>query len=318
MKLSMPKKIVRWIVILVGFTLTLYVFLRIIVYIQSPAQTSVGSTFSYLGNSVHYVCQGEGEPVVFFETGFGSDSEETWSGVLSELPASFTSCYYDRLGYGGSDDVPTDFTTEDKSRLQEALISHIANERPVILVAHSYGGVIARRTISRDQLNLHSVIFLDSAHENQHGLLRGKLEPIPSSAVTQAYANAIFGLSDIRNLFVDFESELSERLANYYGSLRWAHVLSSYTSEKGFFTPLASLNYDFGKLKLVVLTHDDQAYINNKRFYEIGPQWLQMQQSIASLSDNAELIVAEGATHNIPGDRPDLIIQHILQAVEGN
>ena len=315
MKLSLPKTITRSLILLIGVTLILYVFLRIFVYLQRPDATLTGSTFSYLDTDIRYVCKGSGEPVVFFETGFGSDSETTWSGIISELPDTFTSCYYDRLGYGGSDDVPTDFTTNDKSLLQESLISHIASDRPVIIVAHSYGGIISRRSISRNKLNIHSVIFADSAHENQHGILRGKLEPIPSSAKTLAYADAIFGLSDIRNIFVDFDSAESERLAHYYGSLRWAHVLSTYTNEKGFFTPLEELNYDFDDLKLVVLSHDDQAYNNNKRFYEAGPQWSQMQKSIADLSDNSELIIAEGATHNIPADRPDLLIKYIMKSV---
>ncbi len=81
------------------------------------------------------------------------------------------------------------------------------------------------------------------------------------------------------------------------------------------FTPLEELNYDFDDLKLVVLSHDDEVYINNKRFFDAGPQWSQVQQSIAELSTNSELIIAKGATHNIPADRPDLIIEYIMKAV---
>ncbi len=315
MTFLLPKNITRWLIYLVGITLTIYILLRVSAYLHNPGATFTGSTFSYSGYDIRYECKGSGEPVVFFETGFGSDSEATWSGITSELPDTFTSCFYDRLGYGGSDDVPTNFTTIDKALLQESLIRHIAGDRPVILVAHSYGGIISRRSVSRNTLNIHSVIFLDSAHENQHGILQGKLEPIPSSVEMHAYANAIFGLSDIRNMFINFDSALSERLAYYYGSIKWAHVLSTYTNEEGFFTPLEALNYDFDDLKLVVIAHDDQAYINNKRFYEAGPQWSQMQQSIAALSDNSELIVAEGATHNVPADRPDLVIQYIMSSV---
>ena len=78
-----------------------------------------------------------------------------------------------------------------------------------------------------------------------------------------ANANTIFGLSDIRNMFINFDSALSERLAHYYGSLKWAHVLSTYTNEEVIFNPLEALNYDFDDLKLVVIAHYDQAYINN-------------------------------------------------------
>ena len=165
---------------------------------------------------MRYVCKGSGEPYVFFETGFGSDSELTWSPIVKHLPENFTACYYDRLGHGGSADVPLTFTTDEKSHLQESLIKHIAGENPVILVAHSYGGIIARRTVARAKINLVALILLDSAHENQHTVMRGKLDPISDSVKNWQYVNATFGLSQIKNIFKEYDSPVSKRLDQHY------------------------------------------------------------------------------------------------------
>ena len=292
-----------------------YVLLRAVAFYQHQPVNLSGSYFVFDEKQVRYKCVGQGNPFVFFETGFGSDSEVTWSAIVDRLPDSFTACYYDRLGHGGSDDVPTTFSTDQKSLVQEALIQHIAGENPVILVAHSYGGIIARRTAARAQINLVALILSDSAHENQHAIMRGKLDPIAEYVKIWHYVDASLGFSDIKNIFKDYDSSTSRRLDQYYSSFRYAHVLSSYRNERGFFTPLENFNYDFGSLRMLVLSHDREAYADNPRFSAVVDDWANMQESIAGLSDNTEHIIVTGATHNIPGDAPDVVVSKIIETV---
>ena len=297
------------------FIVFVYVILRSIALYQYQEIPFSGKYFTFNDKQIHYLCEGDGEPYVIFETGFGSDSEETWSAILKELPATFTACYYDRLGHGGSDDVPKTFTTDEKSQLQESLIQHIAGDNPVIIVAKSYGGVIARRTIARDKLNIAAVIFLDSAHENQHEIMRGKFDPIPEYVKVFQYVNAALGLTDIKNIFKQYDSSTSKRVDQYYSSFQWAHVLSTYRNEKGLYTPLKDFNYDFGNLRMLVLSHDSEAYAESPRFSQLANYWPDMQKSIASLSNNSEHIIVKGATHNIPADAPDVVISKIIETV---
>ena len=307
----------RYLLVFTLLVVAIYLCLRAVVYVLEQPTRLPGEYFSYGDSQVRYVCKGSGEPLILFETGFGSDSETTWSGIVKTLPDSFTSCYYDRLGYGGSSDVPANYSTEDKSLLQQSLLEHIAGNRPVILVASSYGGIISRRTVARSELNIQELILLDSAHENQHGILRGKLTPIPDSAVFYTYLDAIFGYSAIRRLLQPQEADGDNRLAVFYSSLKYASALDAYTSEGGFFTPLDSLNYDFGDLKVSVLAHDNDVYAEHPRFKHVGDQWTQLQQELAALSSNSELTVVKGASHNIPGDAPEKVTEVIISAVNG-
>lgn len=314
---TLRQKISRFLLLFLSAIIICYVVLRGIAFFQYQEPNFEGQYFSYKGKSVRYKCQGEGSPLVFFETGFGSDSQQSWSPIIAGLPKNFTACYYDRLGHGGSDDVPTTFTTDDKSQLQESLIKHIAGDNSVVLVAKSYGGIIARRTLARDNIDVAAVIFLDSAHENQHNIMRGKFDPIAESVKTFQYVNAALGLSAIRGVFREYDSPESRRLDQYFGSFRWAHVLSTYRNEKGNFTPLEDFNYNFGDLKMLVVSHDSEVYEASPRFSVLKDYWPQMQQSIAALSNNSEIVIAKGATHNIPADAPDFVIQKITEIVEG-
>ncbi|QTH64534.1 alpha/beta hydrolase [Psychrosphaera ytuae] len=307
----------------IALLILIYGVLRGLTAVQTQTFETPGEYFDYQNYAVRYVCQGQNAPFVIFETGFGSDSEQTWSPIfdkLAESPKSFTACYYDRLGHGGSADVPTDFTTDDKSQLQQALIKHIAKDQPVVLVAKSYGGIIARRTLARNQLNhqinLQSLILLDSAHENQHGIMRGKLDPISDSVKNWQYANALVGFTAIKNLFKHYDNATDKRVDHYYSSFRYAHVLSTYRNEKGFYTPLSEFNYDFGDLKLVVLSHDPEAYANNPRLSAVSKDWAEMQASIAALSKNSVHIVVKGSTHNMSADAPDFIVAKVLESVD--
>ena len=63
------------------------------------------------------------------------------------------------------------------------------------------------------------------------------------------------------------------------------------------------------------MSHDKEAYKAAPRFYSIGDKWAEMQKSIAQLSKNSEHIVVKGATHNIPGDAPEVVISKIIETV---
>lgn len=302
------------------FALLLFIFsyliLRSIAWFKHETFSLPGEYFTFQDKKVRYLCQGTGHPYVILEPGFGGDSEEVWSSIVKGLPSTFTTCYYDRLGHGGSDDVPRTFTTDQKSQLQESLIKHIAGESPVVLVAKSYGGIIARRTAARENINLMVLVLLDSAHENQHEILRGVFSPISDTVKNLQYINAALGFYEIKNIFNEYNSDMSKRLAQYYAGFRWAHVLSTYRNEKGFYTPLEDFNYDFGDLKLVVMSHDREAYASNPRFYSVGEKWDKMQQSLAKLSNNSEHLIVKGSTHDMTGDAPEEVISKIVETVE--
>lgn len=317
--MALTRKILKASGLLVLLVVIIYGLLRAAAWIHSPSPQRPGDYATVDGKQVRYVCKGEGAPLIFFESGFGSGSDESWKSLSEQISQTNRVCYYDRLGYGGSDDIDPDFSTDDKSMVQQAVLTHVAADQPVIIVGHSYGGILARRTLHRAlnnagdaaALNIAGLILVDSAHENQHEILRGKLDPIPAEVEQKAYWTAWFGVDDILAMFRPGAEEGEVDSSGYYVSFRWAHVLSTYVREKGNYTPLDEFGYDFGDLPMIVLSHDDKAYEGNPRFEGVGPLWTALQEELAALSDNSELRVVEGATHDIPADAPSAVIRAV-------
>tara|TARA_R110002012_G_scaffold284614_1_gene475470 strand:- start:541 stop:765 length:225 start_codon:yes stop_codon:yes gene_type:complete len=67
---------------------------------------------------------------------------------------------------------------------------------------------------------------------------------------------------------------------------------------------------------MLVISHDKEAYSGNPRFSSVVDDWTIMQKSIADLSSNSEHVIAKGATHNIPGDSPELVVSKVLETVK--
>ncbi|MDO6567212.1 alpha/beta hydrolase [Alteromonas sp. 1_MG-2023] len=310
------KSIYKYSFIIIGLIALLYTVLRVTAEITVSKPDAVGEFFVHEGKNVHYRCIGEGPNIVIFETGFGSDSLNTWGAISEQVSDRAKSCWYDRLGYGWSDDFGVSFSLQQKAQVLSELIELVSEGKPVILVAHSYGGVIARRAISDYSIPIKTLILVDSAHENQHAMLGELLPPIPQSVARATYLDALFGLSKIKNMFNREGSDEHDRVRNYFASKKYSNVLNNYVELGGFFTPLKNSNIDLNDVELVVLEHDPQTYPATERWEQANRIWHKLQSELAALSTNSIFATVPKASHNIPQDNPEYLVNQILIAVE--
>lgn len=110
-------------------------------------------------------CVGTGRPAVVIETGMAAAWSD-WHVVVSRLASTSEVCVYDRAGYGWSEPGPMPRTAlaeaEDLHRLVNADV-----DAPLIIVAHSYGGYIARIYASRFGESLAGMVLVDPAIEGE-------------------------------------------------------------------------------------------------------------------------------------------------------
>jgi pimeloyl-ACP methyl ester carboxylesterase len=98
------------------------------------------------GYELSYECEGEGEPTVILEGGLGAAGTDEFFDFIDQVGEVSRVCTYDRAGTGVSDDRPDGehvtaaLMADELHRLLEAL----GEEEPVVLVAHSYGGMPVR------------------------------------------------------------------------------------------------------------------------------------------------------------------------------
>lgn len=112
------------------------------------------------GTRLHAYSEGEGEPTIILESGIAASSLN-WRTVQSEL-AQFTRVIsYDRAGFGWSEAAHIPRTIDNLVRELENMLDSLQISGPLILVAHSFGSLIARAYCYRNPDRVVGLLLLD-------------------------------------------------------------------------------------------------------------------------------------------------------------
>lgn len=138
---------------------------------------SLSATLVDIGDSrkMFLECEGTGEPFIVFISG-RSDRGQIWKrGVFPEVTKWTHACIYDRPGtisFSGGTIVPSNSTpvnqpTTAKNGVDDlhALLTSANVKGPYILVAHSYGGLIARLYASTYPKEVVGLVLIDTLTE---------------------------------------------------------------------------------------------------------------------------------------------------------
>ena len=145
------------------------------------------------GGQLEYWCDGEG-PTVVFLSAFGGD--DTLAPIARQLAGEAYVCFYFRPGdfhFRPGDGPPPDrprTAGSDAADLHE-LLAVAELPTPVVLVAHSYGGLIADIVAAAHPEDIAGVVFVDASvpgqEERMHAILTdaqrayfvGLVHPVP-------------------------------------------------------------------------------------------------------------------------------------------
>jgi pimeloyl-ACP methyl ester carboxylesterase len=109
---------------------------------------------------------GTGGPAVVFETGL-ADSLDVWLPMLRTISEYTTVIAYSRAGFGRSDAGPPDHSVPHAAADLHELLRHLPVKPPYILVARSYGSLIARLYTSLYPAEVAGIVLVDGTHEQQ-------------------------------------------------------------------------------------------------------------------------------------------------------
>lgn len=141
--------------------------------------TLLATAMAYAGDTeVHragYALQaeqhGDGALAVVFESGFGQDAD-VWKDVIADLGTDCSCIAYARAGLGrsGTDGKPKPI----EAHLQDlgAVIDSLAPDRKVVLVGHSYGGLLATEFARKYPERLHALVLVDPATMQQRNAFK--------------------------------------------------------------------------------------------------------------------------------------------------
>ena len=149
--------------------------------IELDAWRTQSHTFCFRGHAIRYWLGGEreAEPLLLIH-GFPTASWD-WHRLWTPLAERYRVIACDMLGFGYSAKPRGHaYSLLEQADLQQALLAHIDEQRPVHVLAHDYGDSVAQELIARHQehrLHLASCVFLNGGlfPETHHPLRVQKL-----------------------------------------------------------------------------------------------------------------------------------------------
>lgn len=126
--------------------------------------------YSYVtidGNKLAYSCEGKGDKTVLLIEGMGLDVHKSFKNIYHNYQADgYQICMYDRAGVGASSFAKP--RVRPVKELADELNGLVAANHwdHLILVAHSFGGLVARAYTHYYPSKVDGMLFADSAHES--------------------------------------------------------------------------------------------------------------------------------------------------------
>jgi pimeloyl-ACP methyl ester carboxylesterase len=118
-------------------------------------------------------CTGEGTPTVVYINGFGSRASWSWPLAADQQARDNRVCLFDRPGLGLSpsraESVPRS-TPEQQAGEMLAMLAVLGEPGPYLLVAHSYGGLVARSAATQQPDAVAGMVLVDATSPLTPGL----------------------------------------------------------------------------------------------------------------------------------------------------
>lgn len=215
-----------------------------------------------------------GAATVVFEAGLGDDLT-SWDRVINDVAAQARVFAYSRPGYGASD-APT--TPRDPSRIVEelrALLAAQGSPPPYVLVGHSTGGAYMELFAKAHPDEVVGVVLVDPRHRD----------------------------------FLDTCEAAGLDLCGIPEPILVTQAPTVIAEYRGFAAAAAEIRAagPFGAYPVRVLT---------ATVHPVSPArealWQSMLASLAAEADDGEQLIAQGAGHYIQRDRPDMVVDAIL------
>jgi pimeloyl-ACP methyl ester carboxylesterase len=214
------------------------------------------------------------------ESGGGADSSQ-WSALQPELArkTGLAVVSYDRAGFGESDLPSSPYNAiEEVAGLRKGL-EQLGLAKKVLLVGHSYGGLLNQLYAHQYHKSVKGVVLIDSN--------------------TVAFVDAIGGPKQLMEIPFPTTPPLSKLQR---AGIRQINAFDK-TIEMIRRAPLPR------NTPVIVIAAGKPWWPTQKQSdaYRAG------QEAIVAGASNRSLVVAEGSAHNIPGERPDIVVS----AIEG-
>ncbi len=291
-------------------------------------------------DGMHLRVEGEGSPTVLFEAGLAASSI-SWSCIQQEVAAYTRSIAYDRLGLGWSHAPARPRSLCSMARELSEGLSAADIHGPLVLVAHSFGGCLARYFAAAHPGRVAALVLVDPmeqcefhplTHSLDRQLRRGSLlaqfgaELCEWGFLRFALESALKHSAKLSRLVSQSMngnrrgSELSVKLLDEIRKLppsTWGDIKSHWCCPKN----LRVVAEYFDLMPKLCATPLDNSVLRDLPLWVIStgttpaPR-LAGHHRTAALSTRGRHILAERSGHWVQFDAPELLLDTIRQAVD--
>ncbi len=307
----------------------------------SPPFPPPGKLLDVGGWRLHLNCTGEAraaQPTVILEAGLGDFSVE-WSLVQPGVAKFARVCSYDRAGDGWSELGPHPRTLRQIVYELHTLLDKAGVKPPLVLVGHSYGGWLVRLYASTYPTDVAGMVLVEAGADNPWRMMPdGKLvrssdlakaeqipavkvsnplrvSDIPPTALSQMKAGAQSLAKNPNEPPRDKLPPEAQRM-RAWALARVEHIAAGFNPVEheelaGLRAERAKSQYPLGDIPLIVLTRG----IAEENSKALEDEHRQAHASVAAMSRQGKLIIAERSGHHIQLEEPELVIKAIRDVV---
>ena len=269
-----------------------------------------GKLIALDGFQIHMDCRGDGDVTVLFESGLGGSSLE-WQAVQQLLgDRSVKTCSYDRAGYAWSEPSAAPRHAQQLALEADRALTQLNIPGPLILVGHSFGGLVVRLLAQLRQPEMVGMVLVDASHEDQLELMEKNggpsVMPTGGNFVISAFNVAEDLPEDIKG-----KAELLIRTRKNYVA---THREMSYFRESTRQVKFNRKQIDF---PLVVLRRGKDPHKTASSDGEHkNAIWKKLQEDLATISSRGVIVVAANSGHHVHIDEPGLVSATIEEMLD--
>jgi pimeloyl-ACP methyl ester carboxylesterase len=221
-------------------------------------------------------------PAIVLDAGGGADSSY-WKNLVPRLAQETGSeiITYDRAGMGASDEVSGPWKVEDAVSDLETGLKELRATKDVMLVSHSLAGEVATYFVNKNPHWITGAVLVDASLPNLY------TDGVVSALETANQAQA----AELEKQPSTKQTRQLLALASNYGPMHRAYHKVTWPDEVPA-TVIVSAKTPFET--------PDEAQL-----------WRDAQAQFAGAAPNRSLVVAENSSHEIPVDRPDVIVKAV-------
>ena len=163
-----------------GKPVSLAAFVGALVLITSPLQAQQEHQWQFTEvarNKIAWSCTGSGQHTIVLIAGGGLSAHDSFGRIYHEYKGPGRICMYDRAGIGESKFAEAKTRTLDQLVDELHAVSVANSWSNAMLVAHSFGGFIARAYAEKYPDEVRAIMLLDVAHEDWLPRLKEKMSP---------------------------------------------------------------------------------------------------------------------------------------------